>query len=111
MVQHLKKAQSTMEYTMIVACIVAALLAMQHYIKRGAEGKLRESADSIGEQYDAKHVDSRVTVSQQGTTEYKSQQVREGSVDGVRTTITTRGEVDNRAGFENLGEFPGGLYD
>jgi hypothetical protein len=47
------KAQSTLEYAIVIAVVVAALLAMQIYMKRGVQGKLHESADQIGEQFDA----------------------------------------------------------
>lgn len=43
------KAQSTLEYFVMIAVIVAALFAMQVYIKRGIQGKMRDSADSIGQ--------------------------------------------------------------
>ena len=48
-----RKAQSTLEYAIIIAVVVGALLAMQVYIKRGIQGKLQASTDSIGEQYSA----------------------------------------------------------
>ncbi len=47
------RGQSTLEYALIIAVALAALLAMQHYMRRGVEGKLRSSADSMGEQYSA----------------------------------------------------------
>ncbi len=43
------KAQSTLEYFVMIAVIVAALFAMQTYIKRGMQGKIRDSADNIGQ--------------------------------------------------------------
>ena len=114
---HVKKAQSTLEYTMAIICVMAALLTMQHYIKRAVEGKLREHADSIGDQYDAKHIGSSVTSRQTGTTTLRSVQVRQasaqaedGSVDGVQTTIT-ESQTTGRTGYENLQAFPGGLFD
>ncbi len=48
-----KRGQSTLEYAVIIAVVVAALLAIQIYMKRGVQGKLRESSDKIGEQYSA----------------------------------------------------------
>jgi len=48
---HNKKAQSTLEYAIIVIIIVGALLALQTYMKRGIQGKLKSSADDIGDQY------------------------------------------------------------
>jgi len=46
-----KKGQSTLEYAIIIAVVVAALLAMQVYIKRGLQGKLRQASDDIGDQF------------------------------------------------------------
>lgn len=45
------KAQSTLEYALILAVIVGALLTMQNYLKRSVQGKLQATADEIGEQY------------------------------------------------------------
>lgn len=45
------KAQSVIEYAAVIFCIVAALLAMQTYIKRSLQGRLRQAGDNIGQQY------------------------------------------------------------
>jgi uncharacterized protein (UPF0333 family) len=50
-----KRAQSTLEYAVLVFVIVAALIAMQVYIKRGMQGRIRSSTDEIGEQYSSGH--------------------------------------------------------
>lgn len=114
------KAQVTLEITMVTICVIAALLAMQHYIKRAAQGRLRDAADSIGGQYDPRRSNSNVTFTQRGTTVIDSRQVRdpareaeEGLMDGVRTTITTNDEVVGRTGFEALQRYPedNNLYD
>jgi len=47
----LYKGQYVLEYTLIIAVSVAALLGMQAYLKRGIQGKIKESADSLGEEY------------------------------------------------------------
>lgn len=63
------KGQSTLEYAVIIVVVSAALLAMQIYMKRGVQGKMRESTDSIGEQFDAVKTESSFTSSQSvGTT-------------------------------------------
>ncbi len=51
----LKKGQSTLEYAVVIAVVIAGLLALQHYMNRGVQGKLRQSADDIGEQYSVGH--------------------------------------------------------
>ena len=47
-----ERGQSMLEYAICLAVVVAALLAMQIYVKRGISGKLRAAADSTGEQYE-----------------------------------------------------------
>lgn len=62
------KGQSTLEYAVIIVVVAAALLAMQIYMKRGVQGKMRESADSIGEQFDAVKTVANFTSEHTGTT-------------------------------------------
>ncbi len=50
-----RKGQSALEYSVLLAIIVAAIVVMQIYIKRGVQGRLREATDDIGEQYDPGH--------------------------------------------------------
>lgn len=52
------KAQSVLEYAIVISCIAAALLVMQVYIKRGLQGKLRQAGDSFGQQYDPKNTET-----------------------------------------------------
>jgi len=46
-----RTGQSTVEYAVLAAVVVGALLAMQVYVKRGTMGKVRSAADQIGDQY------------------------------------------------------------
>jgi len=45
-----KKAQSVIEYTLLLALIGAALAAMQVYMKRGLQGVVKVAADQLGPQ-------------------------------------------------------------
>ena len=45
-----KTAQSTLEYAVLVVIVIAALLAMQSYIKRGISGKFKDSTQQISEE-------------------------------------------------------------
>ncbi len=47
-----RKGQSTVEYALIIAVVVAGLLAMQYYVKRGYSGRLKSAADDMGDTYD-----------------------------------------------------------
>lgn len=60
--------QSIVEYSVILACIVAAFTAMHIYLKRGISGSLRNSADQIGRQYEPGYLASSITTQNQGDT-------------------------------------------
>ncbi len=81
-----KKGQSTLEYAIIIAVVAAALLAMQVYIKRGIQGKLRSSTDEIGEQYSPGLTTGSYTTTT-GTTSTESR-----TAEGKTTTEITRGD-------------------
>ena len=52
MLRRHNRGQSTLEFTLLITLVIGALLAMQLYMKRGVEGKLRSNTDSIGEQFE-----------------------------------------------------------
>lgn len=104
------KGQSLIEYTVVVICMVASLLGMQYYIKRAVQGRLRESADAIGEQYAPRHTSSAITTTHTGTTDIETKEVSRDGVFGLETTIKTD-ETTQRSGNENLDSFEKGLYD
>lgn len=56
-----KKGQNTLEYAIVIAVIVAALIAMQNYIKRGVQGKMKQATDDIGEQYSPQNTNGSTT--------------------------------------------------
>ncbi len=58
-----RRAQSTLEYALVIAVVVGALVAMQVYVKRGVQGRLKSAADDIGEQYSPGNTTGTVTVS------------------------------------------------
>jgi len=43
-----KKGTSILEYSLLVAIVIAALLAMQIYVKRAVSGRWREAGDVFG---------------------------------------------------------------
>jgi len=45
------KAQSTLEYALLIAVVVGSLLYMQNYLKRSMQGRLQRIGDQMGEQY------------------------------------------------------------
>ena len=92
-----KRGQSTLEYGVIVAVIVAALLAMQFYLKRGVQGKLKQAADDTGEQYTPLNTTSNITTT---STVNSTETVVGGS---NPTTTTASDQTQTRTSNENVG--------
>ena len=42
-----KRAQTTAEYAILIGLVVAALIAMQTYVKRGLNAKMRDATDNF----------------------------------------------------------------
>ncbi len=47
-----RRGQSTLEYVILILIVVAALLTMQVYMKRGVQGRWKSAVDDMGDQYD-----------------------------------------------------------
>ena len=81
LIKRKKKAQSTLEYAGLVALVIGAVISMQVYVKRGVQGRLKQNADDIGQQYSPGYTTGVVTTTiDSDTTETVS--------DGVTTTQT-----------------------
>lgn len=46
-----RKAQNLLEYGVLFAVAISALMIMQVYVKRSYQGRLKREADSVGQQY------------------------------------------------------------
>lgn len=49
---HAVRAQSLLEYCILAVVVMVALMSMQAYMKRGLQGRWKDSVDQVGEQYD-----------------------------------------------------------
>ncbi len=65
-----KRAQSTLEYAILIIIVIGALLTIQVYIKRGVQGRLRQATDDIGQQFKPGSTNYRKTM----TTNSKTQE-------------------------------------
>ena len=54
--------QSILEYAMLIAVVAGALLTMQIYMNRGMQGRMREAADEVGQQFDAEAMEGTHTI-------------------------------------------------
>ncbi len=98
-----KRGQSTLEYALIIAVVVAALLAIQIYMKRGVEGKLRESTDEIGSQFAVENT----TIYSDKTRRAKTVEILSAGETTVYTGYNATGsaEVTTTSGNETVAGF------
>lgn len=93
-----RKGQSTLEYALIVAVVVAGLLLMQHYVKRGYAGRLKSASDEMGDQFDPVNYSANFTLNQ-------SSRVSQTVLNRASTTTHLNNQVSNRTGNETLNAF------
>jgi hypothetical protein len=109
-----KSAQSTLEYAILIVVVIAALLSLQVYIKRGLQGKMRSSADDIGDQFavgDGANFTKTVT-SHSSTDETVIAGVTSTNVDQARGgKWTTTNETVTLPGMKSDDVFKGDVYD
>jgi Flp pilus assembly pilin Flp len=100
-----KKAQSTLEYAIITAVVVAALLSMSTYIKRSLQGGFKQQADNFGSQYAPRKTTSDIIFriySQENTVSDTIEQMIDGKNKLITTTDFDSSEVSTRKGSEDL---------
>ena len=54
------RAQSFIEYLVLIILVVVGFTVMKNYLKRGFSGRWKQSVDDLGEQYDPAKVNSLV---------------------------------------------------
>ena len=97
-----KRGQSVLEYAILMVIIIAALLTLQTYIKRGIQGRLKSATDDIGSQY----------TTADGANYYKhvttNSSTKEASIAGVQTTTMNGPSVTNT--YEHINTVSDGEY-
>lgn len=91
-----RRGQSTVEYAVVAAVVIGALLAMQIYMKRGAMGRLRDATDQLGEQFNP-HIQTSTI-----TNTYNVGRKEVTSTSGQVTSSITQQEKQTRTGTEAI---------
>jgi len=96
-----RRGQSVLEYAVIIAVVVSALLAVNIYMKRGLENRMRQSGDDVGKQFAA------------GATQVTRNTTRNSLViettAQAETTTDTQYDASTLQGIESVGNFSNGL--
>ena len=74
------RGQSTLEYAILIVVVIMALIGMQAYLKRGISGRMKDSADQIGDQFNPAFASGNIVTSMGGS-------VTQLTDMGVETTI------------------------
>jgi hypothetical protein len=98
----MRRAQSTIEYIVIIGALAAALIVMGIYMKRGFQGNVRTLGDQLGDLYEPgkttiSNTDSAILNSTETTTSYNT--------DGTLTkqvSHSTDGQVLDRDANESV---------
>ena len=110
-----RNGQTLIEYAVVIACVVAALITMQSYVKRSLQGRLRSASDQIGEQYEPGKMSGTITttINRDILTEVETQKLIIEGEEGYATlrTETINEDKTERKGSETVGEFGSSLWE
>ena len=96
-----RRGQSTLEYGVIIGVVVAALIAVQAYVKRGLQGKMRQATNEIGEQYSPGNTTSSYTT--ETKVESNESTAADASDPLKPVTVSTSSQLQDRTGSEQVG--------
>jgi len=102
----LKKGQSILEYCIVIAVIVAALLSMNSYLKRSLQGNYRSSADAIGGAYEPRNTTSDTTVATDSLAITTSVTNPGAGNKLITTTTFDSDDISSQNGWEEVGPLP-----
>jgi hypothetical protein len=101
----MRRAQSTIEYIMVIGVLAASLIAMGAYMKRGFHGNVRNMADQLGSQYEP----GKTAIDYEETLTSVSEETTIGQVvDGVTDSQTSSSESEQSVSRQST-EVVGGL--
>lgn len=84
-----KRAQSILELSVLFIIVIAALITMQIYIKRGVQGRWKEAADNLGDQFDPERTSGRMIYTRNSVSSSRTWK-EEGEFDGETGYFTMR---------------------
>ncbi len=104
-----RKGQSTLEYGIVIAVIVGALIMMQVYIKRGVMGRLKQSTDDVGGQFSARSSTLDFTTTSNSKSREIATPMTATAVGGnnrqVSTTTQHVAQRQNKVGMEHVAQW------
>ena len=81
-------AQSTLEFTLLIAIVVGVFLATSPYVKRGLQGRWKAATDDLGDQYDPRTSNTMIRHMLISNQEMRISVVNQSEPQGVWTNRT-----------------------
>jgi len=101
-----KKGQNILEYIVLLALIVSALLIMNIVIKRAYQGRIKQNADEVGQQYSPGHTTSKITTETKSeNTTYTGGVTKEGVAVPENMTVTQSNSKNTYKKLEGVDSF------
>ena len=99
-----RKGQTSVEYAVVLIIVIGSLLAIQNYMKRGLQGRWKDTVDGLGDQYDPKTAITDVRHTLDSTT--NTTIVTLDSAGGYTTQRTDRAvSVERKEGSTSVGAY------
>lgn len=89
-----KRGQSTLEYAVLIIIIIAAILTIQNYVKRGIQGRMKSSADDIGDQFQGNYVKYTNTASRTKQRTVNGESTTNTEFESINSSYQT--DIDNK---------------
>lgn len=99
------RGQGALEYTALLTIVIAALVAMRIYVKRGFAGMLEGAANSLGSQFDPRNTTGLITSTTSANTTTTSQSLNEPQLSGGVVCVDLN--KDSQCDCIDLGGSPG----
>lgn len=99
-----KKAQNTMEYALLISIVIGVFSAMQIYLRRGLQGRIKAGADQIPDKVISLSTETGVTNLFGSDTQYEPYYI-EGGKYNISTTSgegTEKGTITDTGGVRDL---------
>jgi hypothetical protein len=96
----------SLEYAVVIVCVIAGLIAMQIYLTRAFQGRLRSTADNIGEQYAPGNTTADFTQTFLSNSFTVTNTIEDAGITNT-TTVSDSNETQTRVGTERVGPLHG----
>ena len=111
MLRLMRKGQSTAEYAIVIGLVIGAAVAMQIYVKRGLQAKMKDAVDyndpdsktvTGTNMFSGNPYEPKYTTSEMASTSETHGNAKTSTGGGVARTTTGVGDVSTRTGTQIL---------